>query len=122
MLNQPPQEVLNQVPRLYVNEQNQTAIKDIIIHVHFFVASCDWWIAEYDGDDLFWGFCHLGDDLNAEWGYVSFTELKSIGESVSVPIKDATTGELIGRMPLMVEYDEYWNPKPFGEIEWRKHQ
>lgn len=123
MLNQPSKKILNQIPPLYANEQNQTSINDIVIHAHFFVASCDWWIAEYDGDDLFWGFCHLGDDDCAEWGYVSYNELKSIGESgVSVPITDANTGEMIGRLPLFVEYDEYWEPKPFCEIEWRKQR
>ena len=121
MLNQPSRKMLSQVPELYANEKNQTAIDDIIIHMHFFVASCDWWIAEH-GDDLFWGYANLGDDLNAEWGYVSYSELKSIGESVSVPVTDSTTGELIGRMPLMVEYDEHWEPKPFSEIRWRKQR
>jgi len=122
MLNQPSREMLSQVPELYANEKNQTAIDDIIIHMHFFVASCDWWVAEYDGDDLFWGYANLGDDYCAEWGYVSLSELRSLGESVSIPIKDATTGELIGRVPLMVEYDEYWTAKPFREVNWRKHR
>ena len=121
MLNQPSQKILDQVPRLYANEQTQTAIEDIIIHLHFFVSSCDWWVAEY-GDDLFWGFANLGDDDCAEWGYVSFSELKSVGESVSVPVTDANTGQLIGRMPLMVEYDEYWTAKPFREVNWRKQR
>lgn len=123
MLNAPPKEILDQIPPLYDTEKMQTTIDDITIHVHFFVGSCDWWVAEYDGDDLFWGFCHLGDDDCAEWGYVSFSELKSIGESgLAVPITDANTGQLIGRLPLMVEYDEYWRPKPFREVKWRKQR
>ncbi len=122
MLNPPPQKILDQVPRLYANEQTQTAIEDIIVHLHFFISGCNWWIAEFDGDDLFWGFANLGDDDCAEWGYVSFSELKSIGESVSVPVTDINTGELIGKLPLFVEWDEHWSPKPFGEIEWRKQR
>jgi hypothetical protein len=122
MLNQPPKEILNQLPQLYANEQLQTPIEDTIIHAHFFCASADWWVAEYDGEDIFWGFANLGDDDCAEWGYASFSELRSIGESVSVPIKDANTGRLIGRMPLMVEFDEYWTPKPFHEINWSKQR
>jgi hypothetical protein len=120
MLNQPSREILNKIPTLYSNEQSQTSIEDIMIHAHFFCASADWWIAEHDQGDLFWGFANLGDDTCAEWGYVSLSELNSIGESVSVAIKDANTGECIGRMPLAVEYDEYWEPKPFSKIEWRK--
>lgn len=122
MLNQPPKELLDQLPPLYANEKTQVAIEDVRIHLHFFVGSCDWWIAEYDGEDLFWGFCYLGDDDCAEWGYVSFAELKSIGESVSVPISDVNTGQVIGKLPLMVEYDAYWSPKPFREIQWRKQR
>ena len=51
-------------------------LKDKIIHVHFFIGGYDWYIAEYDGDDLFGGYAILnGDTENAEWGYVSFKEL-----------------------------------------------
>ena len=121
MLNPPPQENLDQLPRLYANEKTQTPIAAIIIHAHFFVAGFDWWIAEYDGDDIFWGFANLNDDLCAEWGYISFAELKSIGTSgMSASVTDADTGQLIGRLPLFVEWDEYWKPKPFREIKWRK--
>ena len=108
VFNPPPQEVLDQLPRLYANEKTQTPIKGIIIHLHFFVAGCDWWIAEYDGDDLFWGFCNLNDDQCAEWGYVSFEELKSIGST--------------GQLPVMVDYDEYWKSKPFREVQWRRRE
>ena len=101
MLNPPPQEVLDQLPRLYANEKTQTPIKGIIIHLHFFVGGCDWWIAEYDGEDLFFGFVNLGDDTCAEWGYISYSKLK---------------------LPLMVEYDEYWKTKPFREVQWRRRE
>jgi len=44
-----------------------------------FMVSCDWYIAEYDGIDTFFGYAVLhGDFQNAEWGYISFSELKSI--------------------------------------------
>jgi hypothetical protein len=50
-----------------------------LIHLHFFIGGCDCYIAEYDGEDIFWGFAILnGDFQNAEWGYISFSELKSI--------------------------------------------
>jgi len=122
MLNPPPQEVLDQLPGLYANEKSQTSIKGVILHVHFFVAGCDWWIAEYDGDDIFFGFVNLNDDQCAEWGYISFSELKSIGQNgLSAPLIDGNTGQQLARVPLFVEYDEYWKPKPFREIQWRKH-
>ncbi len=44
-----------------------------------FISDCDWYIVEYDGDDIFWGFAILnGDQFNAEWGYIPFSKLKEI--------------------------------------------
>ena len=44
---------------------------------NFFIGGCDWYVAEYDGDDLFFGYAILNNDTEcAEWGYVSFRELK----------------------------------------------
>ncbi len=46
--------------------------------MHFFLGSSDFYITEYDGDDLFFGFVNLGEPQNAEWGYVSLSELKAV--------------------------------------------
>jgi hypothetical protein len=44
--------------------------------VHFFNSSSDWYIFEWDGDDRLFGYAILNGDLqNAEWGYVSLSEL-----------------------------------------------
>ncbi len=118
MFKPPPKDVLEQLPPLYANDKAQTQIPDTILHLHLFVSACDWWIAEYDGDDLFWGFVNLGDDECAEWGYILFSELKSI--TIAARLIDASTGELAGRVPLSVEWDESWRPKPFRDIQWRK--
>ncbi|MBN2059921.1 MAG: DUF2958 domain-containing protein [Deltaproteobacteria bacterium] len=77
MWNIPTKERLAKIPRLY--ETEHINIRDKMIHLHFFIGSCDWYAAEYDGEDLFWGFAILNGDLqNAEWGFVSFNELKNI--------------------------------------------
>jgi len=77
MWNEPDKHRLAKIPRLY--ETENTPLKDKLIYLHFFVGGCDWYIAEYDGDELFWGFAVLNNDLEmAEWGYVSFTELKQL--------------------------------------------
>ena len=121
MLNPPPKDVLAKLPPLYANDKAGTSLEDTILHLHLFVSACDWWIAEYDGDDLFWGFVNLGDDECAEWGYSSYSELKAIASAgLAAQVIDANTGELMGRLPLFVEWDEYWQPKPFNEIQWRK--
>ena len=77
MWNEPSKERLSKIPRLYETENVRP--QDKLIHLHFFIGGCDWYIAEVDGDDVFWGFAILNQDYEmAEWGYVSFSELKSI--------------------------------------------
>ena len=77
MWNMPSKERLAEIPKLY--ETEDTLLEDKMIHLHFFIGGCDWYIAEYDGEDLFWGFACLNRDLqNAEWGYISYQELKEI--------------------------------------------
>lgn len=76
MWNVPSKARLAKIPGLYDTEK--IPLQDKEIHLHFFIAGCDWYISEFDGEDLFWGFANLGDDQCAEWGYISFSELKSI--------------------------------------------
>ena len=77
MWNIPSKERLDSIPRLYKTEE--IPLKDKKIYLHFFIGGCDWYICEYDGNDTFFGFCILNSDFqNAEWGYVSFSELNSV--------------------------------------------
>ena len=77
MWNIPTKKELDVIPDLYQTEE--ISLKDKLIYLHFFYGGCDWYIAEYDGEDLLWGFAILnGDLLNAEWGYISLSELKDI--------------------------------------------
>lgn len=99
MHNPPPQCALERIPFLYANEHTQTRVPDIVIHMHFFLGSFDWWIAEFDQEDTFFGFANLGDDACAEWGYISLAELASIGRgSPSVDVIDAVTRKVVGRL------------------------
>lgn len=75
MWNEPSRKRLDEIPKLYATES--TPLEEKTIYLHFFVAGCDWYVAEFDGEDLFWGFAILnGDFLNSEWGYISYKELK----------------------------------------------
>ncbi len=77
MWNEPTPEQLAKLPRLYETEDIPLSGKPI--HLHFFIGGCDWHIAEYDGEDLFFGYAILNNDIEmAEWGYISFEELKAI--------------------------------------------
>jgi hypothetical protein len=99
MWNAPSNEELNEIPRLYGTEKIPLPEKPIYLHLFF--QNCDWYIVEYDGSDIFWGFAIMGGDLvNAEWGYISLGELKSLKH--------------IG---LEVDRDLYWKVRPAIEVE-----
>jgi hypothetical protein len=101
MWNEPSTERLSKIPRLY--ETENIGAQDKLIHLHFFIGGCDWFVAEYDGDDLFWGFAILNQDHEmAEWGYVSFTELKSIN---------------VHGIEIDCEVEEVWRVRRAAEID-----
>ncbi len=80
MWNVPSKLRLDKIPRLY--ETENIALDDKLIYLHFFIGGSDWYVAEFDGDDLFFGYAILnGDIVNSEWGYFSFSELKAIKTS-----------------------------------------
>jgi hypothetical protein len=102
MWNVPSKQRLAKIPRLYQTEE--VPLKEKEIYLHFFILDCDWYIAEYDGDDLFFGFAILNGDLfSAEWGYISFSELKSI--------------RLKGWLEVDCELEEYLKVRKAKDIE-----
>lgn len=101
MWNTPTSKQLAKIPTLYSNDKNRTPLQEIIIHQHFFIGGCDWYIAEFDGEDIFFGFVILNDDtINAEWGNFPFQELKDI--------------KVQG--VLEIDCDQYWEPKLAQEV------
>lgn len=75
MWNEPNPDQLAKLPRLY--ETEGVPLSDKPIHLHFFIGGCDWYVSEYDGEDLFFGYAILNNDMEmAEWGYISFVEMK----------------------------------------------
>jgi len=102
MWNEPSKERLARIPRLY--ETEEIPLQDKMIHLHFFIGGCDWFIAEFDGDDLFWGFAVLNQDLqNAEWGYISFREMREI--------------KINGWLEIDCETEDVWQIRPASEID-----
>ncbi len=102
MWNIPSEERLKKIPRLY--ETEKVAAKDKLIHLHYFIGGCDWFIAEYDGEDLFFGYAILNADYeNSEWGNISFSELKEI--------------KLNGWLEIDCELEEFWKVRKASEIE-----
>lgn len=120
----PPDDELAGIPRLYATDSLPP--DRTVIHLHYFVAACDWWVAELDPDDgTAFGFACLGDARNAEWGYVSLIELagveagQPIERRVPNPEPDGPPSKLVrlGTLPIVVERDLYWSPKPFADVE-----
>ena len=102
MWNTPTEDRLSRIPKLY--ETEHVPLQEKLIHLHFFIGSCDWYVAEYDGEDLFWGFAILNDDFqNAEWGYISFSVLKAINVG--------------GWLEIDCELEEFWKVRKASESE-----
>ena len=100
MWNKPTtSELSKKLPKIYANEN--TPLRDTVIHMHFFIGGCDWYIAEFDGDDMLWGFAILNEDYQmAEWGYCSYKEFRELKVGVTE-----------------VDNDLHWQPRPAGEID-----
>ncbi len=96
----PAAEVLEAIPALYATED--TPEREKVVHLHYFVGGCDWWVVELDSAErpqLAFGYVCLGDPQMAEWGYIDLMEL---AEVFRPPL-------------LLVERDLGWTPRPAGE-------
>jgi len=101
MWNEPSLEELAKLPRLYDTED--LSLKKKVIHMHFFLGGCDWYTAEYSPDERnFFGYVILNANYeNAEWGYMSFDELR----------------ETKTPHGFEVDRDLYWKPTKAGDVE-----
>jgi hypothetical protein len=110
MWNIPDEQVLKKIPRLY--ETDQIEAEEKLIYLHFFLAGSDWFIAEYDGEDTFFGFvCLNGMKEFSEWGYISFQELKDLRVKQPILINGVS-----GMVLLEVERDKYWKVRKVREV------
>ena len=101
MWNIPEQSRLNKIPRLY--ETENIPLQDKLIYLHFFIGGSDWFVAEFNGDDTFFGYVVLNGDYQcAEWGYFSFAELKEI--------------RVGGWCEIDCELEEFWMVRRFSEV------
>lgn len=75
---------------------------DIVVHLHYFVGGCDWYIAEKDKGDpedtvqgeqnQAWGLANIG--YGGELGYISIAELMDNNAELDFHFKPRTLGEL----------------------------
>lgn len=96
-----PQGLREALPDLYATESKE----DPIVYAKYFTpdGSVTWLITEFDGQDLLYGFTHLGPHLAdcAELGYISLNGLL-----------DAR-----GKMGLRIERDLWFEPKPLSQAK-----
>jgi len=68
--------VRKSLPPLYATEDNATA--KAVVKYFDPTGACTWYAAEFDGEDIFFGFVDMGSGYDAELGYFSLSELESI--------------------------------------------
>ena len=94
-----PNELREQIPKLYSQEKVKT--QDKIVYVKFFFPAADWtWFVtegeQEDGDFIFFGFV-VG--FEEEWGYFTLNELQTINIQL-----------------LKVERDLHFKPGKFCDV------
>ncbi len=101
MWNEPSDGDLRKLPPLYAT--GNTPWEETVIYEHLFLGGCDWYLAEYGPEErIFFGYAILNDDLeNAEWGYVSFDELR----------------ELRTPQGFQVDRDLHWRMRKASEVD-----
>lgn len=73
-------ENMEQIPKLY--ETEPMSLEEKVIYQVYTLHSCKffWMVAELNVDEnLAFGFANLNDDSNAEWGYISISEIMDCG-------------------------------------------
>ena len=98
------EETINSMPKTGDNEDEEKYIpaKDQVVYLHYFVGGCDWLISERDidtdgeGQIQAFGWANLGDNQNAEFGYICIPELFTLP---------------------MIQLDLYWTPKTFSQLQ-----
>lgn len=106
MLNIPSEERLEKIPGLYAAHDIHFLYR--MIYLHFFLNSFDWYVAEFDRDDTFFGFVRSNDPDSDEWCQFSFRELKALN---------------INGVEVDCELEDAWEPQRWQDIPgimWRK--
>lgn len=74
------------MPKTYETEQTTNPLA----YLHYFMGGCDWYIFEKDQEEeqlQAFGWANLGDDQNAELGYISIKEVLEVGAELDLYFK-----------------------------------
>ena len=93
---------------------------DPLVSLHYFMGGSDWYIIEKDIEDgvsQAFGYAILNGDLMcAELGYISISELVGTKFHANGVIHNGNSKTTV-QVPLHVELDLYFEPKPLSEVK-----
>ena len=98
-----------------IGRQEETSNPIVVAKFFCPVGAATWWATEYDPEDrIFFGYVTgLAYD---EWGSFSLDELEQTRLRVPIHMINANTGKQdILKIPVGIERDMYWTPKPIKE-------
>lgn len=100
---------------------NDDAMK-AIVHLHYFIGSCDWYIIEKDSYSLqhqAFGWANLGNDAYAELGYISLVEITELHAELDFHWTPKPLGEVLGRTPKPAPAEvKSWKPEMLCDGKW----
>lgn len=87
------------------------------VHLHYFLSGCDWFVVEKDafgeGVDMAFGYTVLnGNELDAELGYVSISEIVHCGAELDLHFKPRSLAEVKAER-ANANHAEIFNPNPW---------
>lgn len=84
------------IPVLYSTEKVPLQEKTVFEHWFLSTYNFHWLIAELDtAKNLAFGYAYLNDEQNAEWGYISLTEIQKIGAAKDASFEPTKAQEAI---------------------------
>lgn len=90
----------NRVDQMPVTYGQDGKGAEAIAYLHYFIGDCDWYVTEKDvdtdgeGQIQAFGYANLGDDQNAELGYLNLQEILEAGAELDLYFTPKTLGEL----------------------------
>lgn len=92
------QPVIDKIESQVANlKRSQSKEKEPIVYAHYFYGQSDWFVTEYEGDRIIFGYAILNGDVQfSEWGTASVQEMSEI------------------RKHGGVQMDFYWTPVPIN--------
>ncbi len=104
------------MPKTYDCEDDN----DPVVSLHYFLGESDWYIIEKDIEDgvsQAFGYAILNGDLMcAELGYISISELVGTKIHINGDLYDGNNKTSV-KVPLHVELDLYFEPRPLSEVK-----